>query len=399
MDAVLGGLRLSLRAAGVADARQRASPTRCPDRTMARTVDEAGTGEAAVMDAEMNEAAAPRIRPGALSRFYAWCDGLPWHGWWLFPALAGVLLVWAHAILWATGRLAVGTLDPTLTVSVVYGPYALGVLAYLNRVAGRALEAFWPATGWPDRDRSSWAHAFTTVRAGVELPSLSLGIIVAIGSFLSAPAAVVGTDDLDRLTYAVALAPIAIFGYAMTLLAIAHTSRQLRLVAKTHRQARAIDPFDRGPIYAFSRFTVQIGLAFLVSGYYTLVVNSAFQSGNLVGLGVLALVIVLGVACFVPAALGHPRPPGRCEGGAVRGVEERVGTLAQELYRRIDAGEFDGTKVISEAIAASGAVRERIERLPTWPWRPQLFRGFLSALLLPVVVYLLSRLIGGRIGA
>lgn len=351
------------------------------------------------MDAEMNEAAAPQIRPGALSRFYAWCDGLPWHGWWLFPALAGILLVWAHAILWATGRLAVGTLDPTLTVSVAYGPYALGVLAYLNRVAGRALEAFWPATGWPDRDRSSWGHAFTTVSAGVELPSLSLGIIVAIGSFLSAPAAVVGTDDLDRLTYGAALAPIAIFGYAMTLLAIAHTSRQLRLVAKTHQQARAIDPFDRGPIYAFSRFTVQIGLAFLVSGYYTLVVNSAFQSGNLVGLGVLALVIVLGVACFVLPLWGiHGRLVGAKE-ALLAGVEDRVGKLAQELYRRIDAGEFDGTKVISEAIAASAAVRDRIERLPTWPWRPQLFRGFLSALLLPVVVYLLSRLIGGQIGA
>ena len=76
-----------------------------------------------------------------------------------------------------------------------------------------------------------------------------------------------GTDDLGRLTYAVALAPSAIFGYAMTVLAIAHTSRQLRLVARIHREARAIDPFDRGPVYAFSRFTVQIGLAFLVSAY------------------------------------------------------------------------------------------------------------------------------------
>jgi hypothetical protein len=366
---------------------------------MPRTVSEATSDGAAVIDAAMSDTAAPWIRPGAFSRFYAWCFGLPWHGWWLFPAMAGVLLLWGQAILWATGRLAVGTFDPTLTVSVAYGPYAVAVLGYLNLVAGRALDAFWPATGWPDRDRASWAHAFTTVRAGLGLPSLIIGIVVALVAIQSAPASVVGTDDLSRLIYAVALAPSAIFGYSMTLVAIAHTSRQLRLVARIHREARAIDPFDRGPVYAFSRFTVQIGLAFLVSGYYTLTLNGSFQSGNPVGVAVLGLILALGAACFIVPLWGiHERL--RVEKEVLfAGVEDRVNKLAQELYRRIDAGEYDGTKVINEAIAAAGAVRERIARLPTWPWPPQLLRGFLSALLLPVVVYLISRLIGGQIGA
>jgi hypothetical protein len=347
----------------------------------------------------MADARTSWIEPGGVSRFYDWCYGLPWHGWWVFPAMAGLLFAWAQGILWVTGRLPVGTFDPTLTVSVVYGPYALGALAYLNRVAGRALRTFWPATGWPDADRASWEHAFTTVRAGLGVPSLFIGIGVAIGAFLSAPTAIVGADDLDRLVYFAAFAPTAIFGYGMSVLVIAHTSRQLRLVSTIHRHARAIDPFDRVPVYAFSRFTVQTGLAFLLSGYYTLTLNSSFQSGNLVGLVVLGLVMALSAACFALPLWGiHGRLVGEKE-TLHAGVEARLNKLAQELYRRIDAGEYDGTKVVNEAIAAAGAVRERIERLPTWPWPPQVFRGFLSALLLPVIVYLLSRLIGGRIGA
>ena len=352
-----------------------------------------------MVDPAGSDTAAPSIRPGGIAAFYAWCDRLPGNGWWLFPALAAVLLVWSSAILWATDRLPVGTFDPTLTVSVVYGPYALGILAYLNREAGRALHTFWPATGWPEHEQAGWAHAFTTVRAGLGLPSLVLGIVIAIGAFLSAPAAVVGTEDLDRLAYAVAMAPIAVFGYAMTIVAFVHTMRQLRLVVDIHRRAAALDPYDRGPVYAFSRFTAQIGLAFLVSGYYTMTVNSAFQSGNVVGLAVLGSIIALGAACFVLPLWGiHDRLAGEKE-TLLAGVEVRDHALAGELYRRIDAGEFDGTKVINEAIAATGAIRARIDRLPTWPWPPQLFRGFVSALLLPVLVYLLTRLAGGLIGA
>jgi hypothetical protein len=222
---------------------------------------------------------------------------------------------------------------------------------------------------------------------------------VAIGAFLSAPASVVGLDDRSRWSYFVALFPIAVFGYATMLLALAHTTRQLRLVSRIHREAGAIDLFDRAPVYAFSRFTAQIGLTYLIAGYYTLTVNSAFQAGNVIGLAVLGLVIAFGAACFVLPLWGiHGRLVGEKE-LLMAGVDARIRKLDDELYRRIDAGEFDGTKVISEGIAGADASRDRIARLPTWPWPPQVFRGFLSALLLPVIVYLLSRLIGGHIGA
>jgi hypothetical protein len=68
------------------------------------------------------------------------------------------------------------------------------------------------------------------------------------------------------------------------------------------------------------------------------------------------------------------------------------------MYRRIDAGEFDGTKVMSDALAAVAPLRDRIQRLPTWPWPPQLLRGFVSALVLPLVIYVLTRLVSTSLG-
>ena len=81
-----------------------------------------------------------------------------------------------------------------------------------------------------------------------------------------------------------------------------------------------------------------------------------------------------------------------------RGVEDRVGRIGTEMYRRIDAGEFDGSKVMSDALGGMTTLRDRIQRLPTWPWPPQLLRGFVSALVLPLVIYVLTRLVSTSIG-
>lgn len=44
-------------------------------------------------------------------------------------------------------------------------------------------------------------------------------------------------------------------------------------------------------------------------------------------------------------------------------------------------------------VAAPSTLRQRIEHLPTWPWPPQLLRGFVSALLLPLLIYVLTRVL------
>jgi hypothetical protein len=65
------------------------------------------------------------------------------------------------------------------------------------------------------------------------------------------------------------------------------------------------------------------------------------------------------------------------------------------MYRRIELGEFEATKAVSDALVGVGDIRKRISDIPTWPWRPQVLTGFLSALLVPVAVYVLTRAIGG----
>jgi len=143
---------------------------------------------------------------------------------------------------------------------------------------------------------------------------------------------------------------------------------------------------------------VRTGVAYVLVAYYSLVVNGAFVAGNVASLALLALVFVFGVACFVLPLLGiHDRLVLEKE-LMLRGVEARLRRLGDEMYRRVDEGQFDGTKTISDSIAGVATLRDRIARLPTWPWPPNVLRGFLSALLIPVIVYIASRLVGGQVG-
>jgi hypothetical protein len=337
-------------------------------------------------------------RPGALSRFLAWVDTLPLHGWWVFAAYWALLVISAHMVLWGSGLLAVGSIDRSIAVGVPYGPFALAGLAYLNGVAKRAVAAFWPATGWPEADRAAWTYRFVTTPGGYGWLCLGIGIALALGSFALAPTTALATGPTDRAVLLVAYFPSLIAGYAALPMGIIHIGRQLRLVARIHREALAIDPFDRAPLYAFSWLTAQAGLLFLIITYYSLTVNGAFQQGNVVSLAGLAVGFLTGAACFVVPLWGiHGRLV--TEKDRLLGdVDQRAARLGAEMFARIDAGAFDATKAVSDGLTGVGALRERITRLPTWPWPPQLFRGFLSALLLPVVVYVVSRIVGGQIG-
>src|SRR4029079_4168581 len=89
---------------------------------------------ACVRCGSVNPPTAASSRPGAVSRFLAWTDGLPGHGWWVFPALALLLFALAPDIAWASGRVPWGVVEPVIAVGVPYGPFLLALLAATNYV-------------------------------------------------------------------------------------------------------------------------------------------------------------------------------------------------------------------------------------------------------------------------
>ena len=338
-----------------------------------------------------SSATAP-FRPGPISSLLTWAARLPGGGWWIFIPFLVALFAWGQFIEWMVGRVPVGTLDLNLLVLGPYGPFAILGLGLGLRIARHALDTFWPATGWPDSERAGWAQRFAAAPFWPEVIALLAGSIAGVASLLVAIDSLAGIGPY-RDAMLVAYLPQFLAGYGLFAVGALITIRWLVLVSRIHREATAIDILDRVPIYAFSRLTFAVGIGYLIGAYYSLTVNAASQAGNLASLGAIAANILVASASFVVPMWGiHGRLVAEKE-ALLREAERRASALAVELYARIDAGKFDETAVINSSLTGVNALRERIERLPTWPWSPQVLRGFVSALLLPLVIFVLTRVI------
>ena len=335
--------------------------------------------------------------PSAINRLFVRVEALPGGGWWVYPMMVIALIAYHQAALWFTDGIPVGSLSLAGVPGIVYGPYGLALMHSVLRASGGAMDAFRPASGLTHAEFARRRYELITLPSGrVGIP-LAIGVFVAIGSMLSAPPEGLAAYGATRASAILVLGPAAIFGYGITAVGVYASIRTLALIRRLHTDATAVDLFDTAPIYAFSRVTFIVGVGYVFAAYYTFAFNKDFQVGNAFGLAAVASVVVLGVACFaVPLWSIHGRLAAE-KAVLVHGVSQRAKVLQEALYRRVDEGNVSGIKDLTDAASGIQAASDRIARLPTWPWPPQVLRGFISALLLPVVVFLITRVVGSQI--
>ena len=343
--------------------------------------------------------AARPYAPSILDRLILRIDGLPGHGWWIYPLMLVVFLGWIHAWIWIWGVKPVGGFEPGAWTYVFYAPFALAAVHFLDRAGNQAMAAFRPALDLSDVEIETRRYELVTLPAGrsvwlIVAVGVAIGVSVAV---TQAPAAL-ALFSKTREEGLFQVVPFAVLGYSGFAALIWHTFRQLQLVAQLHREAR-LDLFDTGPIYAFSGLTMRTGLVWIAVGYYSLTVNGAFVTENPVALPVSLANFVIGAACFVVPLYGLH---GRLVVEKARLLHEasaKVAAIRGTLYGRVDARELVGIKEVTDAYGGVIAARDQVLKLPTWPWPPRAIGQFTTALILPVVIYVVSRLVGQQFGA
>ena len=349
---------------------------------------------------EVEIAATPYASPGGigayppswLNRLLRWIDRLPGPTWWFYLAFAVVTAILGQVIFWRAGIQPVGQIDPAQVFWGVYLPAQLWIIGYLDGVAREALTAFRPALEMSDDEARRLEYELTVIPA---LPALIIGLAVlpvTLVGYVVDPVAS-GIEGYDAITLAARAASEWFVG-AVLLVFVYHTLRQLQLVSRLHARVGRIDLFQPRPLYAFSRLTSRTGMALLVLIASGLAASPGFLTSDVfwtIWAPWLIGVPVLAIAVFVVPLYGMHLRLAAAKDTVPGQANLRLRTILDELNAAADARDVARAEGPQKLLSGQLSQREVHARLPTWPWSGATLRAFLSALLLPIAVFLIQR--------
>jgi len=268
----------------------------------------------------------------------------------------------------------------------LWGP--LAIMTYLNSVSLEALTNFRPLMDIPDETVRRLKYEFTTMPArGVIISSAVWTIVYVVFTYLALDS-MYAAYGFGRLSVGTSI----VRGWISFFIGSAiyyHTIRQLRHVNRTVTMVKQFDLFQLEPIYAFSALTSRTGVSWVILLSLTLLIVP-IQAAPFPTLALLIVQLVLAIAAFalplqmVNSCLVSEKRRLMAE------LDQRVkGTLAS-LHRCLDDNALAEVAQLNSAIVGLTAERDILTKIPTWPWRAGMFTGFLSIIVLPIMLFILQ---------
>ena len=322
---------------------------------------------------------------------------------WVFYLALGVVLSAAYMVLllWTTGW---GTGVVSLGDAAFYGllngltyAYLLGLVHYLDNSAGAALARFRPVLTVEDDGYSRLLYQLTTMPARPTLVASMLGVVYAFMALainvLTSGTPMLETGDMAPLGFALVWG-FNVLLYMMVAVAVYHTLHQLRLVSAIYTKHTRINLFQLGPLYALSGLTARTALGIGIPTYVWFQANTLNATGsdtpNIIQTVFLGVIIV--VTFIWPLVGAHTlleREKQRLQDDVAHRIESTIATL----HTRADTGDlsdYAAQKGVLDGLLAEQGV---VDKLRTWPWRTETVRGLGAAFLVPIIIWIVQRVL------
>ena len=313
--------------------------------------------------------------------------GPPWAAY--LVGLVGAI-VFVSATDWLSGA-PVGQILPE---RAVWGAALVGsawLIHYLDHVARAALAEFAPLLDASPAAIRDLEHELTVIPALPAVALLALSAFRTAEGFAFQPESE-GTAGLTPLALALRF-PFEVLLTALVLVLLYHTVRQLRWVGRIHAMAPRVNLFRPAPLYAFSRLTSQtaIGIVPLVIPFSSTLADAVTPLEVVVALVIMALILGTALLAFLVPLLGMHRRMSAEKRRLQTEVGIRIEILIGELHGSVDRRDLSGADGQNKTLVSLIAERELVHRLSTWPWQAGTAGAVGSALLLPIVIWLVTR--------
>jgi hypothetical protein len=341
------------------------------------------------MDTNSNQSAA-LYPPSWIDRLILWVEQLR-GPYWIFYLLATFVIVLViNGGLWIEGSLPVGSLDPENSGFGFLVFYYLFLYHYLTHTASKALHSFRPLLDASDDEFSKIEQGLTQLPRWIGRLILLFGFGIGVLSVINDP---MYTERVEPLLWLIMLDSIITSFLTVTFFAmITRSIRQLLLVNRLQKSATNLNLMNLAPAHAFSSLTARTGIGVIFAGVSTYVLEF-LTFGSIINPTIYLSFSALALAAFVLPVIGIKN---RIE-DEKEGALERIAVLLQQNFDRLhtikndtELQDLEKVKTMADALISE---RDLLSKVSTWPWNPATLRSFASALLLPIFLWVVTRLL------
>lgn len=331
-----------------------------------------------------------------IDRFMEAVLRLPFPYWVTYLSLFFLQSLLFHILSWIDGWVPPYAFNPILLLfpQWLWGP--LLIMTYLNKVSLDALSSFSPLLNIREKTMSWLRYTFTTMPPQyVVVNGFIWTVFYFLITYLAFDAFYVAnnTGPVYAATGIILGIPSFFVGSVITY----HSIRQLILVNRVMKMVRQFNLFRLDPVYAFSRLTSQTGIAWILMLSLTLLIFPLQLASTPVLVMLLGQVVLTLAAFVLPLWIAHQRLVGEKQ-RLLADVNQRVEALLSQLHQFLDENKLNDVGQLNEAISGLIVEREVLNKIPTWPWRAGTLSGFLTATLLPIVLFLIQVVLGRMLG-
>jgi hypothetical protein len=333
-----------------------------------------------------------------VDRFTDWLNSLPLPNWVLIGLGYALAVLLFHIGVWIDGAAPIGEFDFYFVVNGVWAVVGVSFLLVLDQSANIAIKKFAAMVPGRKAELEEIRYRMTTIPAGIAF-WLTVVMAAVLGILLATDPTTAYVGLSSPISYVIFYI-LFVFSYSFAPLMIYQGFRQLGLIIKAYRLVKDINLFHLQPLYAFSGLTMVSSLFWVLILNMNFISNYEAYSGEAASLGdflltfglVTPYVFLAFVTFIVPLWGIHTRIQRRKE----EAIEEnglQIEKAHQSLYRLLNKGDYKKTAEMEKSLASLYRMREQIEKVPTWPWNAGTLRGFLSAVFLPLGIWLTQQIL------
>lgn len=334
---------------------------------------------------------APPYPASWIDRFVAWIERIPGSFWliYLFSTLG--IAVLTNAVFWIDGSMPIGSIDTFSTLFAPFVVYWLVLYQYLTGVGTRSLRVFRPLLDVEDSEITRINHKLSKLPRWIGLLSIPFGFGFAAAMDLSDPAPF---GDVVPRTVLPLVFDIVFFGFLISTFfcLLIRSVRQLRMVRRLHSRATNINLLKLEPAHAFATLSSRTGIGIiLVLVFATPLDTTPFES--IWDITLTGITVLVAIAVFVSPVIGIRNQIEEAKQRALNETNDLLLTTSDRLHNLIRDDKYQSVEGTKHAFEALMRERDLIQKTSTWPWDLSTLRGFASALLLPIFLIIVSRLI------